>query len=636
MSTDNLDGRFTVKGPLRCAGVGSLVCAQDNKDGARTAIRLIPQLAQGKEAVAAALRMPLHPVLPRALGSGALNDSAWVALDFPEGELLTNRIPLTTPALLTMGSMIAGALTALHQNKIIHGELSSESVLVVPAPGGDRFVLFDAPLVVMNRLTDRRGEERLLSQLTHLVPYLSPERARGTEATEASDIWSLGMVISLASGATAVPGRSTLEKIAAIVTNKWRPAVSSALPIALRLLLTRMLAPEPRDRPSALDAALELEHLCVALTAHPQVAAHPAPEVDTAPVPQARIDRLLEQSKRADPFEALVSNGVTALGPDANAEPTRRVGIPLTAHLRPGHDVTDPHAQLPVPTAPSVPVWVEPPSSEPERFVADAAPIPLLIPAHPSQQRRTPMPLPPILDPQAIAVPPQPMRQHAPAPMPKLSTPHLEPMAHPQTETMRYGALPGAVRPAKVPAVLTEDVAEEAAAARAAVQEELDQTSPIVQVTPEVQASVVAVLPDGPSVHDQAEEAFAADVRRAQKRRYLMLGIAAGVLSLGIGALMASSMFDSEPEVERVQAPASAEAPPVVVAPQTAIKGEAAAARAAAVRAGMEKARLERAAAEEADLAEQADPAENNEPVEAVDAEPVKAEPAKITAKAEP
>ena len=481
------------------------MCAEDT-DGARTAIRLIPQLAQGKEAVAAALRMPIHPVLPRAIGSGALNGTAWVALDFPEGELLTNQIPLKTSALLTMGAMIAGALAALHEKDIIHGELSSESVLVVPATAGDRFVLFDAPLVVMNRLTDRRGEERLLSQLTVLVPFLSPERARGAKASRSSDVWALGMIISIASGAKGVPGTSTLEKIAGIVTNKWRPAVSGTLPIALRLLLTRMLAPEPSDRPSAMDSAIELEHLCVALTAVDPVAAFEAPVVERLP--------FVEKTVIVDPFEALVAEGVTAV------------------------EVTDPQtAQVPGPTAPSGPLSDEPTMASLMRG--------LLIPALPAKpRRRTPLPLPPILDPAALTVPSQPARHPSPAPRPGVvaSVPEFELPNFTSIQTMRFGALPGAVRPPKPLAVLTEDVADEAAAARASIE-----------------AAAPTPLVDAPSIHDQAEDAFAANVRLGQQHRFLAAGIIAGLLFLAIAGLVVKSQYDSPSEPSNAAEPVKAE-----------------------------------------------------------------------------
>lgn len=606
MSTENLDGRFTVKGPLRCAGVGSLMCAED-KDGSRTAIRVIPQVARGVEAIAAALRMPQHPVLPRTLGSGAMNDSSWVAIDFPEGELLTHRIPLNTPALLTMGSMIAGALAALHQNDIIHGELSSESVLAVPAAGGDRFVLFDAPLVVMNRLTDRRGEERLLSQLTHLVPFLAPERARGADATRAADVWSLGMIISLASGAQGIPGSSTLEKIAAIVTNKWRPAVSSTLPIALRLLLTRMLAPDARDRPSALDVTSELEHLCVALGAHQNVKPHAPPAVDTQPIPPARIEKLVEESKAvpSDPFETLVAQGVTSNDLDSHAEPTRRMVIPLTAEMSPGHDVTDPHAVMPPPTAPNGPIWNQPAKAEEGAAPADLTPMALLIPVHPSQQRRTPMPLPPILDPLSVVVAPQAVPRHpSPAPLPKM-LPVADIAFAPTQVTARFGALPGAVRPEKVPATLvTEDVAAEAAAARAEVAAEAVAPAPVV------------VAPA--SIHDAAEDAFAAHVQRAQKRRYMFAAIAASVVIVVAGGLLIKSSFDSEPAPVKAEAPA----PALVHAPVKKV---------AAVLKPEPAPKVEEVAAAPAPVAK-AEPAPKPEPV--AKAEPVaRAEP---VAKAEP
>ncbi len=648
MSNDILEGRFTVKGHLRCAGVGSLVCAEDKHDGSRTAIRLIPEMASGQAAVAAALKMPVHPVLPRAIGSGASNGSSWVAIDFPEGELLAQKSPLDTAALLTMGSMVAGALTALHQNGIVHGELSTESVLVVPARATNslRYVLFDAPLVVMNRLTDRRGEERLLSQLTHLVPFLSPERARGVEASQASDVWAFGMILSLASGAKAVPGDSTLEKIAAIVTNKWRPAVSPSLPIALRLLLTRMLAPDPKDRPSSLDVALELETLCVAFTAHQQVTAQTAQSADTNPLAQFRIEKLAAQTKLAesspkieDPFEALVAAGVSAKAMDPHAEPTKQNVMGLT-------EVTDPRAPLPppVPTTPArgqnlktAPAAAPAPLAVPEtvKLIADeVAALPLIIPAHPAaphaqakasppaQQRRTPMPLPPILDPAAVVVAPQPRRTPVPAPMPKIAQAPVMPLNVPQTETMRYGALPGADRPPKVPQnIITEDVAQEAAQARAEVRAEA-LTAKVAPV-PDVPMAVVNTDVGVPSVHDEAEEAFARSVQAASKRRTrIAMAIAAALVVLVGGSMLISALSGPstpavDPKAELKEAIRKSRAKKVVAAAEADVVAQP----------EEELAPLEQEAKPEPVVAAKPEPMPEPEPVAAKPEPVVKAEP---------
>ncbi len=567
-SDKNLDGRFKVQGALRCSGVGSLMCAED-KDGARTAIRMVPQYAQGREAVAAVLKFPLHPVLPRALGSGQLNDSAWVALDFPEGVLVTQQWPLELPRLLAMGSAVASALAALHQGNIVHGELSGDSVLGVPHQGGERFVLFDAPLVVMNRMTDRRGEERLLAQLTHIVPFLSPERARGLEADFAADIWALGVLISLAAGAQTVPGGSALEKIASIVTGKWRPAVPATLPIALRLLLTRMLAPEPRARPTSLDVAIEFSNLLEALSNHQHaVTVHPSSNADTNPVGQARIQGLVAKMNEPDPFAALIGRGVSVSQPDVHSEPTRRLipGADFTDPDAPviatgkGHDVTDPYAQQPVPTAPNAPVQPEKPEPSWPPMKLEALPAEgLLVPAVPAK-RRTPPPLPPILDPMAVSVAPSP-RLHSPSPMPKLVAAMPEPELGPLLTTQRFGELPTSVAmtapsPAPMPSMpapapsLPITVAEP------------------VSASEEANAQAAAMLAEAPakSIHDELEDAFGAELRRARARRFAVLGIAAAVLVVGtIGLVLHSQLSKDEPEARPARvakgAPAEDEAP---------------------------------------------------------------------------
>jgi serine/threonine protein kinase len=561
-SDKNLDGRFKVQGPLRCSGVGSLMCASD-QDGARTAIRVVPQHAQGGAAVAAVLKFPVHPVLPRALGSGQLNDSAWVALDFPEGTLVSQAWPLDLPRLLAMGSAVASALSALHQARIVHGELSGESVLVVPTKGSsDRFVLFDAPLVVMNRMTDRRGEERLLAQLTHIVPFLSPERARGLEADESSDIWALGVLLSLAAGAKTVPGSAALEKIAAIVTGKWRPAVPGTLPISLRLLLTRMLAPEPASRPSALDVAMELATLLEAIPVQEPILVHPSATADTNPVGQARVAQLVEKMNEPDPFAALVEQGVTVNSPDANAEPTRRVIA----------DFTDPDAPLvfsaPEPEAIVVPKEVAVPAITRPTLQPEAAVAPTASPV----RRRTPQPLPPILDPQAITVAPSP-RMISPSPMPK-QIPNAGPVPSappaelsPMLTTMRFGELPssGPAVTAPVPASEPSMPLVEAVAVSA----------PALALAP-----APAMIAEAPakSIHDELEDQFNESLRKASKRRLMYAAVAAAGIVLGATGLILKSVLSSDdadaPRAEKIvkaddeeTAPLPAKAKPAVAKP---------------------------------------------------------------------
>lgn len=75
---------------------------------------------------------------------------------------------LDTGVVLQMASQLA----TVHKQGVVHGEFGSDSVLVV----GDKSYLWDLPLVIANRLTDRRGENRLMQNLVRVVPYLAPCR----------------------------------------------------------------------------------------------------------------------------------------------------------------------------------------------------------------------------------------------------------------------------------------------------------------------------------------------------------------------------------------------------------------------------------------------------------------------------
>ncbi len=243
-----LDARFKIRAPLRCDGIGRLDCAEDTESGMRMAVRWLPLEANGDAAVKACEKLPHHPTLPRIRQVGQVGSAAYVAMDFPDGQLLSTRLGETfgVPELMRMGGQIADALATIHTQGVFHGELSAESVLLA----GERAFLWDMPLVIANRLTDRRGEERLMQQLVKTAHYLCPERARGAPASAEGDVYALGAVLSIAAGAVLSAG-STLSVVHSVATYNWSPAVPSRLPAPLQDLLENMLSPEPKERPNA-------------------------------------------------------------------------------------------------------------------------------------------------------------------------------------------------------------------------------------------------------------------------------------------------------------------------------------------------------------------------------------------------
>lgn len=249
-----LDPKIRIRAPLRCEGIGRLDCAEDTESGMRMAVRWLPLEANGEVAAKAVSELPEHPTLPRIRQTGRVGSAAYVAMDFPDGRLLSTEMgaPLPDEELRRLGAEIASALASIHAQGAHHGELSADSVLRLPS---EKAVLWDMPLVIANRLTDRRGEERNLAQLVRVAPFLSPERAQGMPPSAASDVYGLGAVLCLAAGAQPPRGATTLAVIHQIATHRWSPELPESLPGVTRELLARMVHKNPLARPSAREAA---------------------------------------------------------------------------------------------------------------------------------------------------------------------------------------------------------------------------------------------------------------------------------------------------------------------------------------------------------------------------------------------
>ena len=252
-SMTELDSRIKLRSSLRCDGIGRLDCAEDLESGQRLAVRWLPLEANGEAAVKACERLPHHPMLPRIRQTGKMGSMAFLALDFPEGSLLSTILGdrLDTGVVLQMASQLADALATVHGQGVVHGEFGSDSVLMV----GDKSYLWDLPLVIANRLTDRRGENRLMQNLVRVVPYLAPERARGAGASCEADVYSLGALLCICAGAPMPADSTTLGTVYSIAQGQWVPRVPSTIPQPYHAMIERMISADATERPAAQDVA---------------------------------------------------------------------------------------------------------------------------------------------------------------------------------------------------------------------------------------------------------------------------------------------------------------------------------------------------------------------------------------------
>jgi serine/threonine protein kinase len=251
-----LDPRIRLRAALRCEGVGRLDWADDTSSGARLAVRWLPIEAMGLEAVLACQGLPLHAHLPRVLQTGYVGASAFVAVEYPAGELLS-AVLASSPALepglvLRLGAGLASALAAVHARGLVHGELSLDSVLLAP---DEQSFLWDLPLVVAGRCTERRTEDHRMVLLVRTAAFLAPECARGGAASSAADVFALGAILCLAAGCPRPRDTGTLGVVHQVATASWAPVAPAGLREPWRSVLQRMVAAEAGARPTASEVA---------------------------------------------------------------------------------------------------------------------------------------------------------------------------------------------------------------------------------------------------------------------------------------------------------------------------------------------------------------------------------------------
>ncbi|MBX7101264.1 MAG: protein kinase, partial [Myxococcaceae bacterium] len=330
-------------GPLRLDGAGSLECARELASGDRVYLRLVPDGERTQAAVERALALKPAPGLPRVIDAGRWDDEVWVMQQFPEGNLLAPDDRWSDVQVARHGARLAQALLSLHEAGLAHGALSHDAVLI---SGASEAFLHDAPMLEINRVTDRRPEETQAALWVRIARFVAPEVLSGGPATPASDVYALGVLLILQSGGVGPTARSPLEVMHQRMTGAWTPEPSSKLGASLQNCLRLMVSLDPAQRLTASEAMRQLTTPAVldAVT-DPHLAFPSAPRAK-APVPDA-----LEAPHTSPQWDA------TKPAPTPSAEPWQVSGPAAREALAIAPPEPTVVGAEPRATAPSQPAW---------------------------------------------------------------------------------------------------------------------------------------------------------------------------------------------------------------------------------------------------------------------------------------
>ncbi len=251
-------GRYQLLGRLGAGGMGEVFLGQ-SPGGRLVAVKLIRgELAADREfrvrfarEVAAARHvsgMFTAPVVDADLDA----PRPWLVTAYVPGPSLAEAVdsqgPLPLSSVLTLAAGLAEGLEAIHAEGMVHRDLKPSNVLL--ASDGPRIIDFGI---------SRAADATALTRANIFVGspgYMSPEQALGEEVGPASDMFSLGAVLTFAALGASPFGDGTVTTLLYRVAHD-RPA-TERLPGQLRPLVERCLAKDPHRRPTPNQLLAEL------------------------------------------------------------------------------------------------------------------------------------------------------------------------------------------------------------------------------------------------------------------------------------------------------------------------------------------------------------------------------------------
>jgi serine/threonine-protein kinase len=263
-------GKYTLGEKIAQGTFGVVFAAKDKHLDREVALKLLnPAHVTNKDIVmrflqeARAAARIAHPGIVTMFDCGTIEQSmsvgAYIAMELLHGENLTARVQrrgkLAPAIAIEIARQVACALDAAHKVDVLHRDLKSDNIYLVPdpaVPGGERVKVLDFGLAKLGN-----GGQTQMNTVFGTPRYMSPEQCRSaTQIDHRSDIYSLGCVLF-----ELVTGRTPFEgSLRELVDRHQRAPIPRASSFSMEVtpalddLILQMLQKDPAMRPQTMAA----------------------------------------------------------------------------------------------------------------------------------------------------------------------------------------------------------------------------------------------------------------------------------------------------------------------------------------------------------------------------------------------
>jgi serine/threonine-protein kinase len=248
-----IDGRYRVLSKIGAGGMADVYCAEDTHLGRKVALKLLhSRFAQDQEFVerfrreassAAGLQ---HPNVVGVYDRGEFDGTYYIAMEYCEGRTLkeiVGRTALAPERAIAIAKQMLVAARFAHRRNVIHRDLKPHNV-ILDAEDNVKVTDFGIARAGASDITE-------VGAIMGTAQYLSPEQAQGRPVTEASDLYSIGIVLfEMLTGRAPFEGDSAVA-VALKHVNQSPPSpreLKPELPPELEAVVLKALAKDAAHR----------------------------------------------------------------------------------------------------------------------------------------------------------------------------------------------------------------------------------------------------------------------------------------------------------------------------------------------------------------------------------------------------